>query len=158
MEQRQAANEYFHTILLTVVGQAFEAAGYALEQQPVKWAGGLFRFAKALDDDLYGFIEFQVLSFSDNEWATGVPSRFRVSLVRSDSLDASRPSPRAQYVRRTLSDLVVNGFGVAILPDADHWWAFRTTEELGRELAEAGHLAVGYGMPWLAGTLEPPSG
>ncbi|MBZ0296110.1 MAG: hypothetical protein K8L99_26355 [Anaerolineae bacterium] len=158
MEQRQSANEYFRTILLTVVGQAFAAAGYELEQQPVKWAGGLFRFAKALDNSLYGFIVFQVLSFSDNEWASGVPSRFRVSLVRSDLSDASRTSTHPQYARQTLSELVVNDFGVAILPDADHWWQFRTTEELGQALAEAGHLAVGYGMPWLAGDLVPPEG
>ena len=152
----QSPHDYFRVILLTVVGQAFTAAGYALEEQPVKWAGGLFRFAKPLDSGLYGFIEFQLLSFADNEWASGVPSRFRVSLVRSDSSDAAHASAHPAYARKTLSELVVTDFKVPILPSADHWWAFRSTEELGRALAEAGHLVVGYGMPWLAGDLLPP--
>jgi hypothetical protein len=57
-----------------------------------------------------------------------------------------------------LSELVVGDFGVNILPSADHWWTYSDTDSLGHALAEAGHLAVGYGMPWLAGELEPPSG
>ena len=51
---------------------------------------------------------------------------------------------------------MVEDFGVAILPSADHWWAFHDTESLGAALAEAGHLVVGYGMPWLAHELIPP--
>lgn len=46
---------------------------------------------------------------------------------------------------------VVEDFGVAILPSADHWWQFRDVTGLGRALAEAGYLVVGYGLPWLAG-------
>ena len=38
--------EYFRLILLTVVGQAFGAAGYPLEERETQWAGGLFRFVK----------------------------------------------------------------------------------------------------------------
>jgi hypothetical protein len=53
--------------------------------------------------------------------------------------------------------LVVEDFGVNILPSADHWWEFRDTDSLGKTLAESGHLAVGYGIPWLAGELKPPS-
>ena len=57
-----------------------------------------------------------------------------------------------------LSQLVVEDFGVAILPSSDHWWQFSNTDELGKTLAEAGHLVIGYGMPYLSGDLEPPSG
>ncbi|RMF77959.1 MAG: hypothetical protein D6737_16245 [Chloroflexi bacterium] len=155
MTDRQSANEYFRSILLTVMGQPFDAAGYILEEQPVQWAGGMFRFVKPLDDDLYGFIEFQHLAYSDSEWASGMPSRFRVSVIRSDNVNASLVSTHPRYTRRTLSALVVEDFGVAILPSSDHWWTFKSTEELGNALAEAAHLLIGYAMPWLAGDLKP---
>lgn len=152
----QTPQEYFRVILVTVVGQAFNAAGYTLDERPMQWAGGMFRFVKRLQEGLYGFIEFQALTYVDSEWSSGQPSRFRVTLIRSDSPTAA-PSQHPQYARRTLSALVVDDFGVAILPSADHWWTFQDTESLGRALAEAGHLAVGYGMPWLAGELLPPN-
>jgi hypothetical protein len=142
----QSPQDYFRMILLTVVGQAFTAAGYRLEERPIQWAGGNFRFAKPLEKGLQAVIEFQLLSYSDTPFVSGQPSRFRVTVSRSDG------------VSRTLSALVVEDFGVAILPSADHWWTFRNTDELGRALAEAGHLIVGYGMPWLSGDLVPPSG
>jgi hypothetical protein len=142
----QAPTDYFRMVLLTVVGQAFSAAGYTLEERPMQWAGGRFRFSKQLDTNVYGFIEFQLLSYSDTAFASGQPSRFRVTLARNDG------------VLRTLSALVVDDFGVAILPASDHWWPFRSTQELGDALAEAGHLIIGYGLPWLAGDLRPPSG
>ena len=150
----QSPQEYFRLILLTVVGQAFSVAGYELEDRPTQWAGGLFRFVKALDNGLYGFIEFQLLHYADSAFSSGVSSRFRVLLVRSDQPNASG----TQDDRRTLSALVVEDFSVAILPSADHWWLFANTTELGNALAEAGHLVVGYGIPWLAGDLVPPSG
>lgn len=129
----------FQSILLTVVGQAYAAAGYNLEERPVQWAAGQFCFVK---DDCG--ITYQLLSYTDSEWASGTPSRFRVMLRRG-------------AVQRDLSALVVEDFGVAILPSANHWWTFRTMDELGHALAEAGHLVVGYGIPWMAGDLEPPA-
>lgn len=132
---------------MTVVGQAFSAAGYALEERPTQWAGGQFRFVKPLDEGLYGFIEFQLLHYAEN-----ASSRFRVTLTRSDKANAA-PSDHPQYVRRTLSELVVTDFGVPILPAADYWWQFRDVTEMGKALAEAGHLIIGYGMPWLANEL-----
>lgn len=152
----QSPHEYFRVILLTVVGQAFAAAGYELEERPRQWAGGLFRFVKKLDGNLYGFVEFQLLHYVSTEWAEDKPSRFRVTLVRSDQPNAAAPSQHPKFVRRNLSALVVEDFGVPILPSADHWWPFTGTEQLGRALAEAGHLIVGYGMPWLSGDLMPP--
>lgn len=156
-DPRQNPQEYFRMLLLTVVGQAFTAAGYLLDENPVHWAGGRFRFTHRLENGLHTFIEFQLLAYTDSEWSSGVPSRFRVTLIRSDQPAPYAHSDHPDTVRRSLSALVVDDFGVAILPSADHWWTFRDTTELGNALAEAGHLAVGYGMPWLAGELQPPS-
>jgi hypothetical protein len=158
MSNDQSPQEYFRLLLLTVVGQAFTAAGYVLEDNAVQWAGGRFLFVKSLKNGLSGFIEFQLLSYTDSEWASGMPSRFRVTLTRTDKPSASAASDHPKYARRSLSALVVEDFKVAILPSADYWWTFRNTTELGEVLGEAGHLVVGYGMPWLAGDLEPPSG
>ncbi len=133
---------------MTVVGQAFGAAGYQLEERPTQWAGGQFRFVKPLDGGLYGVIEFQLLYYAEN-----APSLFRVTLVRSDKPNGA-PSDHPHYTRRTLSELVVEDFGVPILPAADYWWQFRDVTEMGKALAEAGHLIIGYGMPWLANDLS----
>lgn len=137
--------EYYRTILLTVVGQAFTAAGYLLEDQPIKQAGGQYRFTRTLENGQTATIEFQNLLYADTEWSSGQPSRFRVTLMRSDG------------TRRDLSALVVQDFGVAILPSAAHWWTYKNVDQLGKTLAEAGHLAIGYGMPWLSGELQPPA-
>lgn len=152
MDKSQSPQEYFRLVLLTVVGQAFGAAGYTLEERPTQWAGGLYRFAKQLENGLYAFIEFQHLHYVE-----GAPSRFTVTLIRSD-----QPSPRAatndpRAVRRGLPALVVQDFGVPILPSAAHWWTFSNTTELGHTLGEAGSLVVAYGMPWLSGELQPPA-
>ena len=147
----QSPQQYFKLMLLTVVEQAFAAAGYQLEDRPVQWAGGQFRFSQPFADGLYGFIEYQVLAYAE-----GAPSRFRVSLVRSDQPNAALPSDHPRYVRKTLAELVVIDFGVAILPSPDYWWTYQNVTELGKALAEAGHLVVGYGMPYLSGDLEPP--
>jgi hypothetical protein len=132
------------------VGQAFGAAGYRLEEREIQWAGGQFRFAKRFESGLYGFIEFQLLHYDDAE---GTASRFRVTLIRSEQPNAAAPGSHPQRTRRTLSALVVEDFGVPILPSADYWWTFRNVTELGKALAEAGHLIVGYGLPWLSGDL-----
>ena len=155
VQERQSQQEYFRTILITVVGQAFDAAGYYLEQAPLQWAGGKYRFTKDFGNGLYGLVDFQVLIYADNMWSSGMPSRFRVQLIRSDDPNG-RPSDHEAYVTCTLSQLVVDDFGVKILPSVDHWWTYRDTDSLGKGLAEAGHLVVGYGIPWLSGDLLPP--
>lgn len=147
-QARQTGQAYFATLLQTVVGQAFAAAGYQLERAPLQAAGGRFRYVKDFDDGRVGIIDFQVLVYSDTMWSSGAASRFRVQLTRASE-------PGSQVVR-SLSRLVVGDFGVNILPAADHWWSYRDTDSLGKALAEAGHLIVGYGMPWLAGELSPP--
>lgn len=143
-EERQSLQEYFRTIMHTVVGQAFAAAGYQLENEPMKWLGGRFRYFRRVDGQTT-CIEFQVLVYNQTEWTGKQPSRFTVNLIHITG-----------KTQRTLSRLVVEDFNVAILPDADHWWVFDGTESLGQGLAEAGHLVIGYGIPWLAGDLVPP--
>lgn len=153
---RQSQQDYFRALLRTVVGQAFEAAGYRFQATPLQWAGGKYRFVKAFENGLFGLIDFQVLVYSDSMWSSGAPSRFRVQLTRSDDR-YGRASSHADYATRSLSQLVAGDFGVPILPAVDYWWTYRDTDSLARGLAEAGHLAVGYGLPWLAGDLTPPA-
>jgi hypothetical protein len=145
-----SAQEYFRMVLLTVVGQALGAAEYTLEDNPVQWAGGQIRFRAQLVNGLYGFIMYQHLAYAEP-----APSRFRVSVVRTDLSNPNLTSRHPQFDRHTLSMLVVEVFGVAILPSADYWWTYHNTTELGKGLAESGHLIAGYGIPWLAGTLVP---
>lgn len=153
-QERQARQDYFKALLQTVVGQAFNAAGYQLQDAPMQWAGGKYRYARALPDGCFGLIDFQVLVYSDNMWSAGAPSRFKVQLTRARDRHGAAGSG-AGHVTRGLSQLVVADFGVGILPSADHWWSFHDTESLGSALAEAGHLVVGYGIPWLARELIP---
>jgi len=156
VQERQAGQDYFKTLLQTVVGQAFSAAGYQLHDAPLQWAGGKYRYLKTLPDRFFGLIDFQVLVYSDTMWSAGAQSRFNVQLTRACNRNG-RAGTSAGHVTRGLSQLVVEDFGVAILPAADHWWTFHDTESLGAALAEAGHLVVAYGMPWLAGELMPPA-
>ena len=155
-QEREAGQDYFRTLLRTVVDQAFSAAGYHLLETPLQWAGGKYRFAKRFPEGLFGFIDFQVLVYSDSMWSAGAPSRFRVQLTRSPDRHGLAREKRA-FATRGLSQLVVEDFAVGILPAADHWWTFHDTASLGASLAEAGHLIVGYGIPWLAGELAPPA-
>lgn len=150
MQASQTPQEYFRLLLLTVVGSAYNAAGYELEDRPTQWAGGLFRFSKPLENGLFGFIEYQLLAYSEDR-----PSRFRVTLTRSDRENPTLPSQHPAYARRLLSALVVEDFNVPILASADHWWQYANVTELGAALAEAGHLVVGFGMPWLSGDITP---
>jgi hypothetical protein len=153
MQTDSSPQEFFRMILLTVVGQAFTAAGYILQDSPTTQAGGLFRFVKPFVDGWFGIIEFQLLAYTDTDFAPSQPSRFRVTLLRGESTTGATSS-HPNFARRDLSALVVTDFGVPILPSASHWWAYRNVTELGAALGEAGHLIVGYGVPWLAGELQ----
>jgi hypothetical protein len=147
----QTPQAYFGMLLQTVVGQAFNAAGYKLDGSPTQQAGGRFRYHKLLDNGLNTFIEFQMLHYIE-----GRPALFKVTLTRTDQPTPAQASSHPQFAQRDLSALVVTDFGVPILPSPDHWWQYSDTTELGNALAEAGHLIVGYGLPWLAGELTPP--
>ena len=156
VQERQASQDYFRTLLRTVTGQAFTAADYHFQESPLQWVGGKYRYLKSFEDGLFGLIDFQVLVYSDTMWSADAPSRFSVQLTRSPD-NKGMQRGHTSYDSRRLSQLIVEDFGVKILPDADHWWAYHDTDSLGQALAEAGHLIVGYGMPWLAGELLPPT-
>ena len=87
VQERQAGQDYFRTLLRTVVGQAFAAAGYHFQETPLQWAGGKYRFLKTMDDGFFGIIDFQVLVYSDTMWSAGAPSRFRVQVTRATERD-----------------------------------------------------------------------
>lgn len=154
MQARQPDQDYFRSVLVMVVGQAFTAAGYELLEEPIQWLSGRYRFHRDLGAGWSAYIAFQVLIYTETAYAARMPNRFQVTLTRSNR-PGGKPSPDVRYAQRTLSALVVDDFGVAILPSANHWWTFTDTESLGKALAEAGHLIVGYGIPWLAGDLTP---
>jgi len=144
MAETNDAVSTFRLLLLTVLGQALGAAGYQLEEDPVGEASGRFQFRLAGESGVDRRIEFQLLVGTASEWAPQMPSRFRVTLFRDGA-------------ERALAALVVQDFAVAILPSADHWWSWQSSGDPGAALAEAGHLLVGFGIPWLNGELEPPT-
>lgn len=148
------AHDQFRLILHTVVGAAYTAAGYHLEERPTQWAGGLFRYAKALEEGTYAgmlsVLEYQHLYYPEQE-----VGRFRIALVRSAL--PGKPLPDGQQpARRLLTGLIWGDFGVRVLPDPEYWWSYETVHEMGTGMAESGQLAVGYGMPWLSGDLVSP--
>src|SRR5690606_4384417 len=149
-EGRLALTAHFRMLLLTVVGQAFMAAGYQLDDNAVQQAGGRFRFVRSFDSGLYGFIGFELLAYTENGCVSRMRSRSRVTLTRSDRPPPQAPSGPPPCAQRTPRALVAADFGAAILPATDHRWTFRNTDALGRALAGAGHLIAGYGIPWLA--------
>lgn len=140
---------FFGQTLQTVAGQAFTAAGYALQDNPTHQSRGLFRYVKHLEDGISVYVEFQLLFYQDG------PSRFRVNLLRNAGPDARTSSDYANRVDVTLSQLLWDDFGVRQLGGPDHWWVFTNPNQLGHALAEAGRLVFGFGIPWLEGTLQP---
>ena len=138
----------FKEALITVLGQALEAAGYTLEENPVQWSAGYFRFHRQTPDGITLQVAFQVLTHPD------YPSRFRVSLRRARLQGKTPESAPAEI---TLARLLWDVFGVHVLPQADYWWEYRGSRTLGDALIESGKLLIGYGLPWLDGTLAPDS-
>ncbi|MDQ7034660.1 MAG: hypothetical protein Q9P01_07455 [Anaerolineae bacterium] len=108
-EERQSSQDYFRTIMHTVIGQAFTAADYQLLHEPMKWLGGRFRYAKSLENELTAYVEFQVLVYNDTAYTGKQASRFTVNLYRSDKV-GGKPSQHPQYIHRSLSQLVVTDF------------------------------------------------
>ncbi|MDZ4768263.1 MAG: hypothetical protein SGJ24_03975 [Chloroflexota bacterium] len=150
------AHDRFRLTLLTVVGTAYTAAGYALDDRPTQWAGGLFRFLKPFETGAYsgmmGTLEYQHLYYPENDIG-----RFRISIARG-ALPGHTLPVGMQPVRRILTGLLWGDFGVRILPDPEYWWSYDGMTELGAALAESGQLTIAYAMPWLSGELESPRG
>jgi hypothetical protein len=141
----------FRSLLDTVLGQALTASGYALEHAPMHQARGLFRYAKRLPDEtgITAYVEFQFLHYQ------GSPSRFRVNLLRNTGNDPRARTDYADRVDTTLSLLVWDVFEVQQLDAPEYWWTFGNSQQLGAALLEAGKLLIGFGLPWLEGTLKP---
>jgi hypothetical protein len=139
----------FGQTLQQVVGQAFTAAGYELQDFPMHQMRGLFRYQKRLENEGSSYVEFQLLYYA------GGVSRFRVNLLRNSGDDARAQA--ADKIETTLARLLWDEFGVEQLSGPDHWWLFNNPTELGYTLLEAGRLTFGFGIPWLEGTLEPDS-
>src|SRR5258707_152708 len=139
----------FGQILETVAGQAFQAAGYTLQSNPMHQSRGLFRYRKLLSnaDNLSVYIEWQLLYYQ------GGPSRFRVNLLRGTGPDARSAGESGEGIETTLTKLVWEGFGVRQLTGPDHWWSFDGPNPLGQTIAQATRLVFGFGIPWLEGTL-----
>lgn len=155
LSERQPLHQQFKMILQRVVDGAFVAAGYALQDEPLQWLSGSFRYRKPLDETWAGWVIFQLLVYTDTAWSPRRPSCFRVQLVRTDQPNAAK-SAAPRYASRLLSALIVEDFGVPALPSADYWWPFTDLHTLGHALAHAGKLTIGYGLPWLSSELTPP--
>jgi hypothetical protein len=138
---------YFQETLLKIAGQAFNAAAYQLENNLTHHGRGLIRFQKllpTLGNDIYGFIEWQLLIFEQSPW-----TRFRVNLLRNQGTEARALTPYEHRSEHSLSYIMWEVFQARVLPDADYWWGFRDGNELPYLIAEAGKLVFGYGIPWL---------
>jgi hypothetical protein len=145
-----APQEQFGEILQKYAGQAFTAAGYTLQDNPLHHMRGLYRYRKALSGDVAAYVEFQLLYYPN-----GV-SRFRVNLLRNRGTDARAVDPNyTERIDTTLSRLLWDEFGVQQLGNADYWWLFKNPTELAYAVVEAGKFALGFGIPWLEGTLRP---
>jgi hypothetical protein len=140
----------FGETLQRTLGQAMTASGYALQPVAMHQARGLFRYDKRLDNDVTAYAEFQLLYYT-----SGGPSRFRVNLLRNTGAQARARTNYADRVDTTLSQVVWDIFGVRQLDAPEHWWVFRDMRELGAALVEASKLLIGFGLPWLEGTLKP---
>lgn len=146
---------YFKEMLVTVVGQALDAAGYTLEDSPLQQARGLLRYSKRLEGvvPIYGFIEWQLLAFEQSTLA-----RFQITLLRNQGHDARAVTSYPERAERTLPWIIWHIFEARILPADDHWWVFRGENDLPQALADAGRLLFGYGVPWLEMRDDVPDG
>lgn len=155
-------NQEFGMYLDLVLGQALQAAGYIRNMNDIQENMGKFVYLKAPETEKeprgkpHLYIEFQNLTYISSEWAPNAASRFTVFLGRQDDEDSQGKSPVESSTRCMLSELVVREFSVSILPTETHWWLYQEPTEMCQALSEAGHLLVGYGIPWLAEELKPP--
>lgn len=140
----------FKDTLEKVAGGAFVALGYVLQDNGTHQSRGLFRYRKDLADGASVYVEFQLLFYK-----LGGPSRFRVNLLRNTGPDARAASDDSDKVDTTLGKLLWDTVDIRVLGNADHWWTFSNAYELGAALVDAGKLVIGFGIPWLEGTLKP---
>ncbi len=139
--------QVFKEMLVTIVGQPLDAAGYIMEDDILQQARGMIHFQKRLLDqeaDVYGFIEWQLLAFEQSPAA-----RFQVILLRNHGTDARAITSYVHRAEYSLPWVIWHVFDARILPSDDVWWDFRDENELAHALSHAGRLLFGYGVPWL---------
>lgn len=144
-DPRQTA--YFKEMVERVVGAPLQAAHYALQDDSLQHNRGLLRFQKPLPqlgDNIYGFIEWQLLAFAQSPIA-----RFQVNLLRNQGIDPRATLGAVLQAEASLSWVLWHIYGVHLLPTDDSWWDFRDERELGFALANAGKVLFAYGVPWL---------
>ncbi|MBI5929441.1 MAG: hypothetical protein HY862_09040 [Chloroflexi bacterium] len=142
-----AKTRFFKDTLLKVIGQAMTAANLQLEDNEIQQARGLIRFYKllpTLGEDIYGFVEWQLLAFEQSPLA-----RFNVTLLRNQGLDARAITEYAHREECSLAWIIRHAYQSEVVPTDDHWWTFRDGTELANALVDAGKLLFGYGMPYL---------
>ena len=138
---------YFKESLVRVVGKVLDAAGYQLEDNPLQQARGLIRYYKPLQhlgEDVYGFLEWQLLAFEESPIA-----RFQLTLLRNRGLEARTVTDYSHRAEQALPWIIWHVFNARVVPADDSWWDFRNGNELLQALANAVHLLFGYGIPWL---------
>ncbi|MCS6872637.1 MAG: hypothetical protein RML95_09270 [Anaerolineae bacterium] len=140
MQPVQTPYVAFHAMLERVIGQPLAAAGFALEPNTMHHMRGLFRYTKALSEQMQVSLAFQLLPYADGS------GRFQVLLRRS--------SPERALFEVSLPRLLWETFDVVQLGSPEHWWQFRTAHELAQALVEAGKLLFAFGVPYLEGNLE----
>jgi hypothetical protein len=133
LEERNPCTIIFANSCLLSSGKPMARQAIHSKKHPSNGLAGNFRFIKTLDDGFFAYIDYQVLVYSENEHVDRLPSRFRVQLTRTYAKHI-RPIQDVRYASRSLAQLVVEDFGVNILPSADHWWEFRDTDSLGKPL------------------------
>ena len=138
---------YFKQLLVQVVGQPLAAAGYRLEDAPMQHQRGLLRYKKHLahlGEDVYGFLEWQLLAFEQSRVA-----RFQITLLRNQGIEPRAKTAYIHQNEQSLAWVMWHVFNARLLPADDSWWDFRTQQELGFALANSGKLLFAYGVPWL---------
>ncbi|PJF40886.1 MAG: hypothetical protein CUN55_12255 [Phototrophicales bacterium] len=137
----------FMQMILTIVGQALNAAGYNLEQDQLQQQRGLVRFQKPLEnlgEDVYGFVEWQLLAFRQSP-----VSRFQITLLRNQGRIARAKTLYEHQDEKTLSWVMWHVFDAKLLPNDDAWWEFQDVSQQTHAIATAGRALFGYGIPWL---------
>ena len=113
--------DIFRQRLLAAANGVLRQRGYQLQDDPIQFDSGLFRFAGRPAGGAQAFIDVQLLLYRG-----GGPSRFEVKLWRSD-----HPNEKVRL------GIWLREQGVVTLADDAGWWEFATAPDLEAALADA---------------------
>lgn len=102
---------------MEVAGDVLAQRGYHLQDDAIQIRSGLYRFAKALEGDVWAFVDVQLLFYAE-----GGASRLGVNVWRTD-----RPKEKVGL------GAWMHDQHIETLADSLGWWEFVS----GRELEEA---------------------